>query len=246
MSLSPRKLDLIDNFPGWERAPAFLEKEIQRRHCRSVADLGGGAHPMLPEAFVRERRLEYCVLDISQDELAKAPAYCDKIQVDLTAPSDEFRAKVPQNAFDLAFSHMFLEHVNDPMQVHRNIHSMLRPGGVAIHFYPSPNNVPLAVNRLIPERLSRRLVGVAQPERDLSGIQGKFPAYYAMCGRPSRKLHARFEAAGFRVIQHTGFVGHGYYSRFPALRSMELALRPVLLGAKLPLTSAMLLILQKQ
>jgi hypothetical protein len=141
---------------------------------------------------------------------------------------------------------MFLEHVKNPLQVHRNIHSMLRRGGVAIHFYPSPNNLPLALNRLIPQGLSRRLVRVAQPQRDLSGIQGKFPAYYEMCGQPSAKLHARFGELGFKVIQHTGFIGHGYYSRFPAVRDIEVALRRVLLGARVPLTSAMLLILERQ
>jgi len=239
-------LDVIDHYPGWERAPAYLEKQILERGLRCIADLGGGAHPMLPESVIRAQQLEYCVLDISGAELAKAPLYCQKIQIDITAPPQEFRAKVPLEKFDLVFSHMFLEHVQTPLRAHRNIHAMLRPAGIAIHFYPSPNNLPLAVNRLIPLGLSERLVRIAQPHRDLAGIQGKFPAYYQMCGNPSRALHALFEQMGFRVLQHTGFIGHGYYSRFPVVREVELALRRILLGARLPLTSAMLLILEKQ
>lgn len=244
--MSTPLLDVIENFPGWDRAPALLEKEILQRRLRFVADLGGGANPMLPESVVRARQLEYCVLDISPAELAKAPRYCDKIQIDIAAAPGEFRTKVPLDRFDLVFSHMFLEHVKDPAQAHENIHAMLRPGGIAIHFYPSPNNLPLALNRLIPQGLSERLVRIAQPQRDLAGVQGKFPAYYQMCGNPSRGLHARFEQMGYRVIQHTGFIGHSYYSRFPIVREVELALRRVLVGARLPLTSAMLLILEKQ
>ena len=246
MSVPVQRLDLIDHFPGWERAPSFLEKQIVERRFRSIADVGGGANPMVPQEFVREHGLDYTVLDISREELAKAPADYEKIQVDITAPSGVFRNRVPQEKFDLAFSHMLIEHLKNPMQAHWNIHSMLRRGGLAIHFHPSPNNLPLALNRLIPEGLSRRLVRLAQPGRDLSGKKGKFPAYYEMCGQPSKKLHARFEEMGYRVVQHTGFIGHGYYSRFPAVRNVEVAMRSVLLKARLPLTSAMLLILEKR
>jgi SAM-dependent methyltransferase len=240
------KLELIDKFPGWHRAPAFLQTEISRRRLEYVADLGGGANPLLPESFVRAQQLKYCVLDISSEELSKAPAHCDKIQIDITAPLDQFCSKVGRDRFDLVFSHMFLEHIKTPEQAHRNIHAMLRPGGIAVHFYPSSNNLPLALNRVIPEALSRQLVRVAQPQRDMGGIQGKFPAYYAMCGNPSRALHTRFEEMGYSVIQHTGYVGHGYYSRFPIIREMELALRHVFLWTRLGLTSAVLLILQKR
>jgi SAM-dependent methyltransferase len=240
------KLDLIDKFPGWQRAPAFLESEISRRRLGCVADLGGGANPLLSESFVKAQQLKYCVMDISSEELSKAPDYCDKIQIDITAPLNEFCSKVGRDRFDLVFSHMFLEHIRTPEQAHRNIHAMLRPGGIAVHFYPCTNNLPLALNRLIPEALSTQLLRIAQPWRDLSGVQGKFPAYYAMCGNPSKALHARFDNMGYTVIQHTGYIGHGYYSRFPMLREMELTLRRVLLRARLGLTSAVLLILQKR
>lgn len=243
--LTPR-LDTIENFPGWQRAPAFLEKEIVRREFRSIADLGGGANPMLSEAFVRTRQLHYSVLDISREELEKAPGYCEKIQVDLSAPPGTFRASVKRDNFDMVFTHMLLEHLKEPLQAHRNIHSLLRVGGVAIHFYPSSNNFPLAINRLMPERLTQRLVRLSQPERDLTGVQGKFPAYYKLCGNPSRTLHACFEHVGFKVIQHTGYIGHGYYNRFAVAREIELLLRRLLLRARVPLTSAMLLVLEKQ
>ena len=101
---------------------------------------------LLQESFVRTQRLKYSILDISAKELAKAPAHCEKIQIDITAPLDEFCRKVGRDRFDLVFSHMFLEHIRTPEPAHRNIHAMLRAGGIAVHFYPSPNNLPLALN----------------------------------------------------------------------------------------------------
>ena len=246
MSAPIPKLDSIENFPGWHRAPTFLENEIVRRGLVSVADLGGGANPLLPESFVRAQQLDYTVLDISSQELAKAPAHFNKIQVDVTAPTEEFASKVGGAKFDLVFSHMLLEHVNNPLRAHQNIHSVLRPGGIAIHFFPSPNNLPLALNRLIPESISKRLLRIAQPERDVAGTQGKFPAYYAMCGNPSAELREQFEKMGYEVLQHTGFIGHGYYNRFPVIRDIEVAMRRVLLGSGVALTSAILLILEKR
>jgi SAM-dependent methyltransferase len=245
MSTAYRKLDVIHHFPGWDKAPTFLQNEILSRALHSVADLGGGANPMLGEEFVAQNGIDYTVLDISAAELAKAPAYCRKIQVDITAPESEFKCKVGENRFDLVFSHMFLEHVRSPLIAHRNIYSALKPGGVAIHLFPSANNLPLAVNRLIPDGLTQAIVRIMQPHRDLSGVQGKFPAYYAMCGSPTRRMHRKFEALGYKVVRHTGFIGHAYYRRLPLLRKLEARMRPVLAKAGIPMTGAMLLILQK-
>ena len=144
------------------------------------------------------------------------------------------------------FSHMLFEHIEAPLVAHQNIYSALVPGGLAIHLYASANNLPLALNRLLPEWLGRLVVKIAQPERDLTGHQVKFPAYYKLCGNPSRRLHEQFERIGYTVIRHTSYIGHGYYRRFPLLRDIEYACRRPFLKAGIPLTSAHLLILKKQ
>ena len=140
---------------------------------------------------------------------------------------------------------MFLEHVRTPLQVHRNIHSLLRSGGLAVHFYSSPYNVPLGLNRVLPEWVTTTMVRIAQPTRDFDGQLGKFPAYYKMCGNPSGALHRIFESMGYRVLAHTGFVGHTYHDRFPIVRDIELSLRPLLVRFGIGMTSAQLIILQK-
>jgi SAM-dependent methyltransferase len=239
------RLDIIQNFPGWQKARPFLEDEIRRRGLSRILDIGGGANPQLSETFVREQGIAYTLLDISQEELDKAPGYCRKIQVDLAAPAREFVSKVGENQFDLVFSSMLLEHVREPLAAHRNIYSALRPGGLAIHFFPSAANLPLAINRVLPESVTHRLVRIAQPRRDLNGHQVKFPAYYRMCGSPSPQLQTQFRQMGYKVLRHTGYIGHGYYKRFPLLRDAERALRPILVKLGVPMTGAVLLILQK-
>jgi SAM-dependent methyltransferase len=240
------QLDIIGNFPGWEKATALLKKAILENGFKTVADIGGGANPLLDGEFIREQDIDYTLLDISQVELDKAPDYYRKVRVNMMASPDEFRVNAGENRFDLIFSHMFLEHVSNPRLTHGNIHTALKPGGLAIHFYPTPTNLPLAVNWLLPEWLTSALVSVAQPTRDRKGNQVKFPAFYAMCGPPTKALHAKFRELGFDVIQHTGYIGHEYYIRFPIVRDIEQSLRPVLLKARIPLTSDALLILQKQ
>jgi SAM-dependent methyltransferase len=237
------QLDLIENLPETDD---FLKREILHMGATSVADIGGGANPALDADFVRQHNIDYALLDISQVELDKAPSYFRKIHVDLTASSKDFSDHVGEGIFDIILSHWFLEHVQDPLAVHRNIHTALKAGGLAIHIYPTPNNIPLAVNRLLPEWVGEFLISIAQPMRDRKGMQRKFPAFYAMCGSPSKKMHAKLQQLGFDVLRHTGYIGHGYYDQFAPLRQFERALRPILLKAKIPLTSDALLVLRKR
>jgi SAM-dependent methyltransferase len=239
---SQPQLDVIDNYP---ETAEFVKHEIRSMGAKSVADVGGGANPALDAEFVQQHGIDYVLLDISQDELDKAPSYFRKIQVDLTGTFEEFSARVGEGKFDIVFSHFFLEHVKDPMAVHRNIYSALKPGGLAIHFFPTPNNIPLAANRLLSDKIGEFLISIADPKRDLKGTDRKFPAFYAMCGNPSKGLHAKFRRVGFDVIRHTGYIGHGYYDQFGLLRRLERALRPILLRAKIPITADALLVMQK-
>lgn len=246
MSGGAKILDVIDNFPGWERANSFIRGEIERRYTTRIADIGGGANPLLKRDFVERLALQYTVIDISQAELEKAPNYCRKVRADLSGPAEDFLHAVGNERFDIVFSIMLLEHIARPAVAHANIAAIMAPGGIAIHLYASPYNLPLACNRYMPESVAHAVLRVVQPGRDFSGHQVKFPAYYKMCGNPSKTLHGRFASFGFDVIQHTGFIGHGYYLRFPLIRTIEDRLRRSLVRLGIPLTSAQLLILRKR
>jgi SAM-dependent methyltransferase len=182
------------------------------------------------------------VIDKSATELEKANPRYRKIEADAAGDNEQFRRCTGDRQFDLILTHMLLEHIEDPLQAHRNFYGALKPGGRCVHIYPSPNNLPLALNRFLPEALSARLLGFAQPDRELA----KFRAYYRLCGAPSAALCALFEEIGYSIHRHTGYIGHNYYERFKAAAWLEIRMRKMAHRLRLPLTSGCLLVLDKR
>lgn len=240
-----QRLATLDHFPGWDRAPAFLKDIIDRTGAKTVGDVGGGRMPRIGHEFITSRDLAYHLFDISQAELDLADKRYVKVCMDIACKDEDFVATGLMGKFDLIYSHMLLEHVSDPMQAHRNMFRMLRPGGLSVHMFPSRNNLPLFVNGLIPESVSYGLLKLLQPHRDTAGEEGKFEAYYHHCGAPTERLCRAYEDVGFEVVQHTSYVGHDYYRRIKPLAIMERALRPVIVKLGLPIITANLLILRK-
>ena len=107
---------------------------------------------MLTPAFISSRNLEYTILDISENELGKAPDQYKKLAQDIMANDLSSTER-----FDLVFTRMLAEHVKDGELLHRNVYSLLNPGGFAVHFFPTLYAVPFLVNRLLPETLSALL-----------------------------------------------------------------------------------------
>jgi SAM-dependent methyltransferase len=245
MSFSAHSYENLEKFPGWERASDYLKSLILENGCKVVADIGGGAQPMVDLDFIRTYKLEYYVFDISESELAKADPGYRKIQLDIICDEQAFQAKRIRTDFDLVFSHMMLEHVQDPLKAHSNFGRMLRPGGLSVHLYPSMNNLPLFANSLMPEWISGPLLRLLQPGRKQEGTAGKFIAYYRHCGAPSLRLRKVLSDSGFDVVQHTAYVGHDYYKRIRPLAAVERALRKVILALHMPMVSANLLVLRK-
>ena len=245
LSLNTTRLAVLEEFPGWDRVGHFIKSIIVENGCKTIGDIGGGRLPRVELDFVKQNNLAYHLFDISQPELDRADNGYHKVLMDVACSDNELSSsKVPRN-FDLIFSHMLLEHLHDPLQAHRNFFKMLRPGGLSVHMFPSRNNLPLFVNGLIPEKLSHSLLKKLQPHRDTDGQEGKFEAFYHLCGAPNAKLRALYESTGFKVLQHTSFVGHEYYKRIKPLAMIERALRPFIVSAGLPLITANLLILRK-
>ena len=238
-------LDLITNFPAFEKAGAYLKEMILEHRYKSIADVGGGANPMLDDEFIANNDIQYFLIDNSAAELGKAHPLYGKIEADANSSSEIFQKQIAGRKFDLIFSHMFLEHIENPMQAHRNFYSALNPGGRCVHIYPSPNNLPLTLNRLLPETISVFLVRIAQPARKLEGSQRKFKAYYRMCGAPNSALSAAFEEMGYTVKRHTGYIGHTYYERFKPAAMLEKQMRTIVHKFQLPLISGCLLVLEK-
>ena len=196
----------------FESMPAIVRSRISPG--MAVCEIGGGANPLLSSDERDRLGVSYTVIDVDASELAKAPGDICKIELDITATA-------PSSRFDLVISRHLAEHVCDPGRMHRNVHTMLNQGGLAIHFFPTLYAAPFLVNRLMPEQIAQRVLLRLQPDRTSSGTQAKFPAYYRWCRGPTSRQVRRLTAAGFEIDQYIGAFGHTYYARAPLIQRCE-------------------------
>jgi SAM-dependent methyltransferase len=228
---------------AWSGFDEYLKELVLATGSRTICELGAGANPALAPDFVQAHGLDYVILDISAEELAKAPpGYRIRVQ-DIAKPLTGVRG-----TYDFVFSKMLAEHVKDAEVFHRNIHALLRQGGTAFHFFPTLYAPPYAFNLLLPERLTHWLLSRMQAGRHDSGKNAKFPAYYHWCRGPTRAQLDRLESVGFRAVRYAGFFGHpGYYKKMPFAERIHRALASSLLRHPVPwLTSFAYAVLEKK
>ncbi len=200
---------------GWFGYPDLITGLIGELRAARICEIGGGANPLLPLDSLAGKDIRYTVMDISSAELEKAPSGYEKIVAD--AGSRDFSVG---EQFDLVFSKMLLEHIRNAEQFHRNVRSILAPGGVAVHFFPTLYTLPYLVNYLMPEVLSRVMLKLLAPRDDYQ--YAKFPAYYDWCRGPIPSQFRRFAGIGYDVVEYRGFFGHrGYYQRMGLLRKLH-------------------------
>ena len=238
MRVSPEYGLSHDAWAGYTR---FLASLITERRIRTALELGGGANPALPLRLVQRTGLRYTLLDVSEDELAKAPADFEKIRADITSRDFE-----PAGTYDLVFSRMLAEHVRSGHAFHGNVLKLLGEGGLAFHFFPTLFALPFVVNRIVPDAWSDRLLRMISPRDRVR--HGKFPAYYSWCRGPTRGQIRRFEDLGYRVDAYKGFFGHDrYYARVPLLRDLHGLLSRSLVAHPVPwLTSFAYVLLSRR
>lgn len=199
---------------GFRHAVAEL---IRRHGVKDVCEVGGGANPLLTPGEIADLGLNYVVVDVSPEELAKADPAHTTIIADIAGGEPPVLS-----AFDLVFSQMMAEHLRDGAAFHRNVFRMLKPGGLAFHLYPTLYSLPRVINRLAPERLATSLLAHFNPDRDLIGQQVKFPAWYSWCEGPTRRQIRRLESTGFEVLDFVGIFGHsGYYSHVSSISNIH-------------------------
>jgi SAM-dependent methyltransferase len=218
-----------------------METVLQAHPGGRICDIGAGANPTFPVEYARNSGVSVTLLDISPDELSKAPPGFHTIVADIADPN-----LIVRETFDVVCSRMLAEHVRDGRAFHANIRKLLRSGGHAIHFFPTLWTLPFVVNRLVPESLARWLFRAARTGRD-PWQEGKFPAYYRMCRGPTGKQLDRLASFGFDVVDYYGFFGHAYYIRFPLLQALQERWADALLRRPMPwLTSYAVVVLRRR
>src|SRR5579885_612945 len=203
---------------AWRGVEGHLADLIRGRNYRRIIELGAGANPTFTLDFVSDHGLDYTLLDLSREELGKAPAGYATVCADICAENLEVAG-----GYDFAFSRMLAEHVPDGGRFHRNVYRLLRGGGAAFHFFfMTLFAPPFVANYLLPEWLAERLLNLLQPGRGKRGRFGKFPAQYSWCRGPLEGQIRKFESVGFVVEEYAGFFGHEpYYRKIPLLREFH-------------------------
>lgn len=213
----------------------LLREMIDRSKSMRVLDIGGGAQPQLSCSEISKRGIDYTLLDISEAELAYVNDCYKKVVMDISGETF-----LPREQYDIVFSRFVLEHVRDIERLHQNVWALLKPGGIAVHFFPTLFALPFVVNWLLPERIGNCFL--SQERRN----KGKFVAHYKWCVGPTEKAVRRMERMGFEVIEYAGFFGHGYYDRVPFMRYLHKRWRNLLLRFPVAsLTSFARIILRK-
>jgi SAM-dependent methyltransferase len=224
---------------AWFEYPTFIKEWIERTNPDAICDIGGGANPLLDLDFVNSRKIQYTVLDISRSELEKAPRHYEKEVQDIEAPDFIIRER-----FDFAFSKAMAEHIKNGKLFHQNVFQMLKPGGIAIHYFPTLYAFPFVVNKLFPESLSSALLDIFAPRDKYK--QAKFPAYYNWCFGPTPAMLAMLQSVGFEVLEFNALIGNIYYDKVPIARTLQRIYSEFLLQHPNPyLTSFAQIVLKK-
>lgn len=215
---------------------------------RRVCDVGGGANPVASVADVARLGIEYVVLDVSREEIAKAPPEYDSLLMNIDDRAAVERLVAERGTFDVVVSRWTAEHVPRGRRFHDHIHRLLRPAGTAIHLFPTLYCPVFALNRVLPPRVTAFVVPhVDQSGREPGGAHETFRPYYSWCRGPTRRQVERLASVGFIVRRYVGFFGHPYYARVSALRDASAALSHWLVRHPVPtLTSYALVVLERR
>jgi SAM-dependent methyltransferase len=198
---------------------ARLHRRLESFAGGKVCELGGGARPAIDLEFLARNRLECLVVDVSASELEKAPDGYSTLVGDVSSPG--FDVGGHGGGYDVVFSRVVAEHVGDARQFHLNAHRLLRPGGLAMHFFPTLWWPPYVLNRLLPETLAERLLLRVAPWRESSGDCGKFPAYYHWCFGPTASQVKRLASVGFDVEHCVAYFGEPSHAPGKALKAVN-------------------------
>jgi SAM-dependent methyltransferase len=186
-----------------------------------MLEIGGGREPGFLE-LGREVGLDVVVNDIDPRELALLPAGTQSACFDI-AGNLHGRPDL-REAYDLMAARMVFEHIENVPKAWANIHRLLRPGGLALAFFPTLYGWPFVLNKLLPARLAKGVVERFFPARAADGQAPFFPAHYDQCFGSERKLRRMLDPIGFSEVAVMPFWGHHYLDRVPVAREIDFLL----------------------
>jgi SAM-dependent methyltransferase len=219
MVIEPRAPDLEPGITPHGDFTRRLHNSLEELGGGKICELGAGANPAIELDFLERNKLECLIVDVSATELAKAPSGYATLLGDVS--SDGFITPEGAGSYDFVFSRVLAEHVRDARRFHLNVRHLLRPGGIAMHFFPTLWWPPFVANRVLPEALAERILLRLDPWREPSGKHAKFPAYYHWCYGPTAGQLKRFATAGFSVEHCVAYFGESEHAPGRALKELN-------------------------
>lgn len=193
-----------------------LRQLVASYEVPKILELGGGRRPSFSLDELPGNIASYAVNDISAEELALTGPEYAKALFDVTGDVSEFAGQ-----FDIVFSRTLMEHVRDGQAMHRNVLTLLKPGGVAFHMAPTLYSPAFVLNKFLPEDFSRSVLFAFFPGR--RSERPKFPAYYSWCYGNRAKMEGMLSRIGYRDIEISNFYGYNYFDRIPVVREIDRA-----------------------
>ena len=161
--------------------------------AKHICDVGGGAKPILPLRRISASGLDYVVLDESLEQLERAPEGYERYEASILDEVAVSKLITDRGPFDAVISRWTAEHIPDGRGFHERIFEMLRPGGTAVHLFPTLYSVPFVINRVLSPKPSAAVLFRTSPAR-----KAKFRPYYSWCRGPSARQIRR--PAGDRLL----------------------------------------------
>jgi SAM-dependent methyltransferase len=200
---------------NYERAVLALAREFG---LKRLLEIGGGRDPAFAEA-ARANGLTLIVNDIDAGELARLPAGFETACFDVSG--DLGRRPELVESFDFVASRMVFEHIHDVEAAWRNVHRILRPGGIGLAFFPTLYAWPFVLNWLLPNDLAKGIVERFYPARASEGDNPVFPPVYDWCFGSQERMGRMLDPIGFSEAQVVPFWGHHYLDRVPVARQLD-------------------------
>ncbi len=201
-----------------------------------ICEIGPSGQPTIKSSIIKERGLDYTIIDIETSHWNEYNPEVKKYNIDLQKDFDSSL----DNKFDLVISQMVLEHIEYPESFHKAIYRLLNKSGSAVHLYANPFSVSAVMNRLLPEMVGEFILKLIN-NRDLNKNH-KYPAYYRWCFTPSKKARVRLQSLGYSLEKHIGYPGHNYLQSVPVLNLLEKLYSKILSFLRLNLLSTLSLL----
>lgn len=193
--------------PNWDNTLILLCKvfeEFLRLHPDSfkpvILDAGCGNGNYVIDEF-RQRISLACGVDLNETFTAK------NICLDEIRCSDLADIPYPNNTFDCALSLWVVEHLQNPIDVLKEINRVLKPGGYLIFCTPNKNNILLLLKRALKSGKLNQLINKVLYGRSKEDI---FITYYKV--NDINTISQVLKSTGFEVVSGCLNYDPGYTS----------------------------------